>query len=92
MLMLGEDLPWYYMDKIDYPDDDHDPDKFQFTHAFYGGDKGPYTDYRAIVYEQFHFIRDPYRIKANLIPKTSEINQIKRLITAAHYKAHSKLT
>tara|TARA_B100000586_G_C20017087_1_gene387294 strand:+ start:105 stop:638 length:534 start_codon:yes stop_codon:yes gene_type:complete len=73
MLMLGEDLPWYYMDKIDYPDDDHDPDKFQFTHAFYGGDKGPYTDYRAIVYEQFHFIRDPYRIKANLIPKTSEI-------------------
>jgi hypothetical protein len=73
MLMLGEDLPWYYMDKIDYPDDDHDSDKFQFTHAFYGGDEGPYTDYRAIVYEQFHFIRNPYRIKANLIPKTSEI-------------------
>ena len=43
MLMLGEDLPWYYMDKIDYPDDDHDPDKFQFTHAFYGGDHIPIT-------------------------------------------------
>ena len=65
ILMLGEEIPWYYMDKIDYPDDE---DKFQFTHAFYdGGDNGPYT------VRLFHFISDPYRIKANLIPRTSEI-------------------
>ena len=28
ILLLGEEFPWFYMDKIDYPDDE---DKFQFT-------------------------------------------------------------
>ena len=70
MLMLGEDLPWYYMDKIDYPDD---KDKFQFTHLFYDPEKG--GDGKNI----FSFIfselkaKKLYSIKANLIPRTSKI-------------------
>ena len=65
ILLLGEDLPWYYMVKIDYIDDQ---DRFQFTHGFYdGGENGPYT------VRLFHWVSNPYRIKANLIPRTSEI-------------------
>jgi hypothetical protein len=73
-LFLGEDLPWYYMDNIDYLDDE---DKFQFTHLFYDLEKGDkeLTDRSRV----FSFIFDElkakklYRIKANLVPRTSEI-------------------
>ena len=73
-LMLGEDLPWYYMDNIDYLDDEN---KFQFTHLFYDLEKGDkeLTDRSRV----FSFIFDElkakklYRIKANLVPRTSEI-------------------
>ena len=31
-IMLGENIAWFYMDRIDYADD---VDKFQFIHSFY---------------------------------------------------------
>ena len=73
ILLLGEEFPWFYMDKIDYPDDE---DKFQFTHsfldtpAFYDGAEEEGAPYTARI---FNFISNPYRIKANLIPRTAEI-------------------
>ena len=71
-IMFGEEVPWYYMDNIDYLDD---VDKFQFTHTFYDHEHGITSQY----YDLFSFIFDKvrakklYRIKANLIPRTSKI-------------------
>ena len=74
ILMFGEDLPWYYMDKIDYLDD---KDRFQFTHAFYDNDQGATSEH----YKMFDFIFEEakatklYRIKANLLTRTSSIQE-----------------
>jgi hypothetical protein len=72
--MLGDEIPWYYMDNIDYLDDD---DKFQFTHLFYDIEND--KELPEICSQVFSFIstelkaKSIYRIKANLVPRTSEI-------------------
>jgi len=77
ILMLGEDLPWYYMDKIDYPDDE---DKFQFTHLFYDPEKGGKgNNIFSFIFSELK-AKKLYSIKANLIPRTSKI-QIGRFHT-----------
>ncbi len=74
MIMLGDEIPWYYMDNIDYLDDE---DKFQFTHLFYDIERD--KELPEICSRVFSFIytelkaKSIYRIKANLIPRTSEI-------------------
>jgi len=74
MIMLGDEIPWYYMDNIDYFDDEN---KFQFTHLFY--DIAKDKELPEICSRVFSFIstelkvKSIYRIKANLVPRTSEI-------------------
>jgi len=86
ILMLGEDLPWYFMDNIDYLDDE---DKFQFTHNFYDQDNGGAGP------EIFDFIfkelkpKELSRIKANLIPRTAKI-QIGRFHTDQNLRRFAK--
>ena len=71
IIMLGDEIPWYYMDNIDYLDDD---DKFQFTHAFYDQEMGGWlSEYNLNLICQELKAKDIYRIKANLVPRTSEI-------------------
>ena len=71
MMMLGDEIPWYYMDNIDTLDDN---DKFQFTHAFYDQEMGGWlSEYNLNLICQELKAKDIYRIKANLVPRTSEI-------------------
>ena len=71
ILMLGEDLPWYFMDNIDYLDDE---DKFQFTHAFYDQELGGWlSEYNLNLVCQELKAKDIYRIKANLLTRTPKI-------------------
>ena len=66
-IILGEEFEWYYLDNIDYIDD---PYKFQFTHAFFDQELGGVLSDH---YDVFNLIDGSYRIKANLLPRTSEI-------------------
>jgi hypothetical protein len=66
-VIFGEDIPWYYMDCIDYFDD---VDKFQFTHAFFDKELGGIL---SNYFDLFNIIEDPLRINAKLITRTSEI-------------------
>jgi len=59
-IILGEEFEWYYLNNIDYIDD---PDKFQFTHAFFDKELG------GVLSDHY----GSYRIKANLLTRTSEI-------------------
>ena len=77
-LILGDkffQIPWYYNPIVDYPDETDDPDKFQFVHIFY--DNSPL--YVSPFMKQLNPILDiiqpvsVYRIKANLLTKTSNI-------------------
>ena len=70
-IMLGENIAWFYMDRIDYADD---VDKFQFIHSFYA--KGNWVSaYGNIFGSIFQKLKpkEIYRIKANLLPRTPEI-------------------
>ena len=70
-IMLGENIAWFYMDRIDYADD---VDKFQFIHSFYA--KGNWASaYGNIFGSLFQKLKpkEIYRIKANLLPRTPEI-------------------
>ena len=70
-IMLGEECPWYYMDNIDTLDD---VDKFQFTHAFYDQELGGWLSaYNLNLVCQELKAKDLYRIKANLLTRTSKI-------------------
>ena len=66
-IILGEEFKWYYLDNIDYI---NDPDKFQFTHAFFDKELGGVLSDH---YDVFNLIDGSYRIKANLLTRTSEI-------------------
>jgi hypothetical protein len=66
-IILGEEFEWYYMNNIDYLDD---TDKFQFTHAFFDQELGGVLSDH---YDMFNLIDDSYRIKANLLTRTSKI-------------------
>ena len=66
-IILGEAFEWYYLNNIDYIDD---PDKFQFTHAFFDKELGGVLSDH---YDVFNLIAGSYRIKANLLTRTSEI-------------------
>jgi hypothetical protein len=77
-LILGDkffQIPWYYNPIVDYPDETDDLDKFQFVHIFY--DNSPL--YVSPLMKQLNPILDTiqpvsvYRIKANLLTKTSNI-------------------
>ena len=58
-IILGEEFEWYYLNNIDYIDD---PDKFQFTHAFFDKELGGVLSDH---YDVFNLIDGSYRIKAN---------------------------
>ena len=71
-VMLGENFCWSYSDAIDYAED---KDKFQFTHSFYKENLGPNSVHYGILgfFLQRLRIKEIYRIKANLVTRTSEI-------------------
>ena len=71
-IMFGKNFCWNYSDTIDYADDE---DKFQFIHSFYKENIGPESvHYGALssILQRLR-IKEIYRIKANLVTRTSEI-------------------
>ena len=72
-IMFGKDFCWNYNEGIDYSDEEGD--KFQFTHTFYKTDTGPVFFQYGMLSNVFNKIKpkEIYRIKANLLTKTPEI-------------------
>ena len=70
--IFGHDFHWFYSDGIDFEDD---VDKFQFTHMFYKENVGVNSNQYGILNSILNKIqpKEIYRIKANLLTKTSEI-------------------
>ena len=70
--MLGDNFCWNYNNAIDYAEDE---DKFQFTHSFYKENLGPNSVHYGILGSilQRLRIKEIYRIKANLVTRTSKI-------------------
>ena len=70
--IFGHDFHWFYNDDIDFEDD---VDKFQFTHMFYKENVGVNSNQYGILNSILNKIqpKEIYRIKANLLTKTSEI-------------------
>ena len=71
-LILGPDFVWHYDDIIDL----FDEDTFQFTHLFYGTNK-PKSTFVTILNPMLDRINpfSVWRIKANLLTRTSNIVQ-----------------
>ena len=71
-VMFGGEFCWVYNGAIDYEDDE---DKFQFTHIFYNPSNGVNSQYYGILSDILNKIKpkEIFRIKANLLTKTSEI-------------------
>ena len=71
-IMFGENFCWVYNGAIDYEDDE---DKFQFTHSFYKNNIGPSSQQYGKLSHILNKIRpkEIFRIKANLLSRTSEI-------------------
>ncbi len=66
--LMSPKFPWYYQDRIAYADDGG----YQFTHPFYHSNYGS-TSYHFNIFNdtvQRLGVRELYRIKANLNPKT----------------------
>ena len=72
-IMLKEIFYWFYSDAIDHSDEEGD--KFQFTHIFYNPSNGVNSQYYGILSDILNKIKpkEIFRIKANLLTKTSEI-------------------
>ena len=72
-IMLKEIFYWFYSDTIDHSDEEGD--KFQFTHIFYNPSNGVNSQYYGILSDILNKIKpkEIFRIKANLLTKTSEI-------------------
>ena len=70
--MFGDDFNWFYNDDIDFEDD---VDKFQFTHMFYKENVGVNSNQYGILNSILNKIqpKEIYRIKANILSRTSEI-------------------
>ena len=68
-------FPWYYDDSVDYSEKRNELDTFQFTHLFWDPKRGCVTNFMNIV--DFHLKKIKpiiaWRIKANLLSRTSEI-------------------
>ena len=71
-IMFGENFCWVYNGAIDYEDDEY---KFQFTHSFYKNNIGPSSQQYGKLSHILNKIRpkEIFRIKANLLSRTSEI-------------------
>ena len=71
--MFGAEFCWVYNDATDY--EDEEGDKFQFTHNFYKNNTGPSSQHYCKLSNVLNEIKpkEIYRIKANLLTKTSEI-------------------
>ena len=77
-LILGDNfhqLPWYYNPMVDYADETNDPDKFQFIHIFYALSPIFISPFIERLNPLLDIIQPVavYRIKANLLTKTSNI-------------------
>ena len=72
-IMFGGNFCWSYNEGIDYSDEEGD--KFQFTHIFYNPSNGVNSQYYGILSDILNKIKpkEIFRIKANLLTKTSEI-------------------
>ena len=72
-IMFEENFCWSYNEGIDYSDEEGD--KFQFTHNFYNNNTGPSSQHYGKLSNVLNEIKpkEIYRIKANLLTKTSEI-------------------
>ena len=70
--MFSLEFCWNYNDKIDYIED---IDRFQFTHNFYSNTAGPCSTYYGRLNGILGALRpkEIFRIKANLLTKTSKI-------------------
>ena len=71
-LMMGDDFAWYFVDSIDY--DDYEEEKYMFFHMFYFS-YTPQSSYFENLTPIFEIIKpiSLWRIKANLLTKTSNI-------------------
>ena len=72
-IMLSNFVCWNYNEGIDYSDEEGD--KFQFTLNFYKNNTGPSSQHYGKLSNVLNEIKpkEIYRIKANLLTKTSEI-------------------
>ena len=72
-VMFGAEFCWVYNNAIDY--EDEEGDKFQFTHTFYNARIGPSSQHYGKLSNILNKIKpkEIFRIKANLLTKTSEI-------------------
>ena len=72
-VMFGDDFNWFYNDYIDYIGEEGD--KFQFFHMFYRENVGVNSNQYEILSNVLDKIKpkEIYRIKANLLTKTPEI-------------------
>ena len=71
-VMLSGGFSWGFSDAVDFPDD---KDKFQFFHSFYKEESGPSSFFYSLLDPILRKIKhkELYRIKANLITRTSKI-------------------
>ena len=70
-VLMGEGFPWFYNKNILKEEND----LFQFVHTLYDkrrGGGGPYLDLLEVCLQQLG-VKDLYRIKANLNPRTESI-------------------
>ena len=72
-VILGNDFTWFYINSIDYSDEEGD--KFQFFHAFFKEAIGVNSHQCGILSNILNKIKpkDIFRIKANLLTRTSKI-------------------
>ena len=72
-VILGNDFTWFYINAIDYSNEEGD--KFQFFHAFFKEDIGVNSHQYGILSNILNKIKpkDIFRIKANLLTRTSKI-------------------
>ena len=75
-VLMGDGFPWYYNEGIlteDHPS--YDSNQFQFTHTFYDK-RPPWNGISSSAYDMMEYVlsklrvRELYKIKANLNPKT----------------------
>ena len=73
-VMFGENFCWNYNEHIDYIDE-QEKFRFQFTHTFYRQNIGPSSQQYGKLSHILNKIipKEIYRIKANLLSRTSEI-------------------
>ena len=74
--MLGDNFAWFYNSTIVYRNRKETTDKFQFIHGFYRYD-APQSSYFEILKPTLDIIKpiSLYRIKANLLTRTSSIDE-----------------